>query len=146
MKLTTTIKRIQGTLSPDLLRPRYRNCTGLEGHCYVAAEALWHLTDRRLDVYFARYRDRHRWHTHWWLQDGEQIWDPTAGQFPRGFNYRLGRRGGFLTRNPSIRAREVIRRVRVASQPKGTMRHYRRKRTCMHVATIGCQNCYVGDR
>jgi hypothetical protein len=54
--------------------------------------------------------------THWWLQDRDgERYDPTAMQYlSRGLHppYQDGRGGGFLTRDPSKRAREIILRVR----------------------------------
>jgi len=42
--MTDPIKKIQAALTPDLLKAQYRGSDiPYYGHCYVAAEALYHL-------------------------------------------------------------------------------------------------------
>jgi len=101
------IARIQAALSPDLLKPGYEHAHPLGGHCYVASEALWHLTGCVLHVYRAR---DPQGITHWWLQDGDKIIDPTAAQYTTP-PYEQGRRAGFLTKNPSRRARILMEKL-----------------------------------
>ena len=98
-------------LSPDLLTPAWRkSSTGpLSGHCYVASEAAWHLLGA-MDSPWRPYVGRVGDVTHWWLQDGDTVLDITLGQFPQGFNHSLGHKCGFLTREPSKRARILIER------------------------------------
>lgn len=114
--LRTLILAVQKSLSPDLLRGRWKvQSNPLEGHCYVAAEALWHLlgcTDWK--PMCASYVDSEGKATHWWLvhrQTGETA-DPTAEQYlPDKPPYHLGKGSGFLTLKPSKRAQVVINRV-----------------------------------
>jgi len=108
---------IQNSLSPDLLVGRWKKqVKKLDGHCYIAAEALWHLLGR-VDYfpYFAVYKDEGGRATHWWLvnKHTKKIVDPTKEQYlPDDPPYHLGKRGGFLTKLPSKRAKLVISRVR----------------------------------
>lgn len=72
--------------------------------CYAASEAAYHLLDRNYTPV--------RGGGHWWLRrkDGT-ILDITAEQYPNGFDYRMGKGGGFLTREPSRRASVIIAKV-----------------------------------
>jgi hypothetical protein len=116
MNVPTLIEKIQTALSPDLLKPEYRGSDiPLYGHCYVASEALYHVIGGGDSEYTpARARDAEGV-VHWWLEsDGGQILDPTAIQYEsRGIEppYEQGRRAGFLTKEPSRRARVVLDRV-----------------------------------
>lgn len=109
-------RRIQRHLTDDLLCPRWRakrkpgdhNTTG---HCYIAAEAAYHLYGkaRGFTPYVISGPD---W-THWYLRhpDG-RILDPTAEQWgTETIPYDRGRGSGFLTRDPSRRCRELMSRV-----------------------------------
>lgn len=110
----TLIRRIQRVLTPDLLSKRYQaEQHPLGGHCYVAAEALYHAMGGKeagLVAYVASVDNT----THWWIQKGQRRYDPTKLQYTDlGLEppYHLGRPCGFLTRQPSKRAREVLRRA-----------------------------------
>lgn len=118
------IRRIQSVLSMDLLKPDYRKDLKPEdivcmvyGHCYVATEAAYHLFAKSEGFvpYMAKIGDS----THWWLaneQTGE-ILDPTFPQLKGNFEiYAEGRRRAFLTKKPSKRAQEVIRRLMAQTQ------------------------------
>lgn len=63
------------------------------GHCYTASEAAYN-------------------QTHWFLRrkDGTVL-DPTVGQFTCRVPYERSFGAGFLTKHPSRRAREVMRRA-----------------------------------
>lgn len=122
MPTTTPIKplisAIQQSLTPDLLKPKYRkkkrrNSNKYTGHCYVATEALYHLLGRKKSGYVPQ-SIRHQGDTHWYLKhrDTGNIRDLTARQFGRPVPYRRGRGTGFLTRKPSKRARILMKRVR----------------------------------
>jgi len=111
------IKKIQSVLTPDLLKPAYRaknKNNPMYGHCYAASEAAYHLF-AKADGYFpVRGRDS-RGVCHWWLEneDRDRL-DITADQYfsvGRVPPYWNGKRGGFLTKEPSKRAAEIIRRV-----------------------------------
>jgi len=116
------IRGIQAVLEPSLLRPRYRkqveanpelHCTF--GHCYAASEALWHLLGGMGSDWRPVVGNHPEYGPHWWLVNsaGERL-DPTAEQFSDlGTTppYEHGGKKGFLTREPSARAAEIIRRV-----------------------------------
>jgi hypothetical protein len=73
---------IKKHLTPDLLTPKYRveNLTNpTYGHCYHSIQALYYLmnTDRLVPMSGKDYRDDY----HWWLQDEEKVYDPTADQY-----------------------------------------------------------------
>jgi hypothetical protein len=69
--------------------------------CYPASELLYHLLGGKEEGYVPM-RGNH----HWWLEhrDSKTILDPTAAQYPGGFDYSVGRGGGFLTKHLSQRA------------------------------------------
>jgi hypothetical protein len=112
------IKLVQDNLTPDLLVGRWvKQEHPLEGHCYIGAEALYHLIDKEnYDVYYAVYNDEGGRATHWWLQNKNtgEILDPTKEQYTH-FDlkppYMLKRRGMFLTKQPSARAKIVVDKV-----------------------------------
>ena len=115
--------RIHGVLSPNLLKPKYRRelddrdyASFTFGHCYVAAEAAYHLfaKDEGFVPYMAKACEGQ---THWWLvnERTEEIIDPTFPQLRGDYSlYKNGKRRPFLTKLPSKRARELMRRVRVS--------------------------------
>lgn len=86
------------------------------GNCYVTCEALFHLLGGKAAGWTPR-TVRHEGDVHWYLvkaPDGwscQQILDPTASQFKTPPPYHLGRGRGFLTKNPSKRAREMMDRM-----------------------------------
>ncbi len=109
-------KKIGISLSPDLLKKNFRfdPMNPKAGHCYVASEALFFLAGKEAGYFPVRSKDD-QGVVHWWLENkyGE-ILDPTADQYfsvGRIPPYKTGRRGGFLTKKPSKRARILIRRV-----------------------------------
>lgn len=116
------LKQIQGALSLDLLHPTYKPTEkdwqdACKNHCYVATEAAYHLFGKNAG--FVPYVYSHGdGTTHWWLAHVETgaIVDPSGPQL-RGkkFPYKNGRRATFLTKKPSRRAAELMRRVRSAS-------------------------------
>ncbi len=51
--------------------------------------------------------------THWWLEaENGKVIDFTSGQYKQPFPYHRGRGGGFLTKQPSRRAKEVMSLLR----------------------------------
>lgn len=116
MSAKKLIPRVQRALSADLLVGRWKHQSHpLEGHCYVAAEALWHLLGRTdWKPCCASYQDEGGRATHWWLVHRRtgQIADPTREQYgAEQPPYHLGKGSGFLTSQPSKRAQVVINRV-----------------------------------
>ena len=117
------VKRIQCALSLDLLHRNYRSRTkgkkqalvwATRDHCYVATEAAYHLFGKGLG-YEPHARRNADGSTHWWLRHlvtGDVI-DATRPQLEgRPYPYKKGHRQPFLTKRPSSRAAELIRRVR----------------------------------
>lgn len=101
----------------DLLNEEPMTDHPLSGHCYVASEALFHLTGGYEEWYVERTSVRvdGEWITHWYLRDREELHvvDLTAEQFgDRKIPYGAGDRTGFLTQEPSKRAQEVIDTVK----------------------------------
>lgn len=111
------IHAIQDALSPDLLHRNWRNRGGhpTRGHCYAAAEALYHLLGGKAAGLTPMRATAGNGDTHWWLRDSRGgILDPTAEQFiSEGISppYGDGRGAGFLTRHPSRRAKELMQRL-----------------------------------
>ena len=112
------IRRIQAKLTPDLLAPEYDWPTGrrladrVRGHCYVASEALFHMLGG-LDSGWYSCQGRVEGVSHWWLENERgDVLDPTGAQFERVPDYLMaGQPRGFLTRQPSARAFELLRRL-----------------------------------
>jgi hypothetical protein len=111
------IEKIQDSLTPDLLKKKYKNQNKdnpLFGHCYVATEVLFHLMGSK-EVKPCCGKDE-KGIVHWWLQykkSGKKI-DVTSQQyFSQGTNppYEVGKGCGFLTKQPSKRASIVINRI-----------------------------------
>lgn len=124
LTIAAVIKAIQKSLTPDLLKPQFRegNATNpLFGHCYHSAEALYHLIrELQLPEEYCGFRPcrgvEDNGIPHWWLQNERgAILDPTAGQYTSkgvGPPYTSGRPRPFLTKQPSKRAQALIARVR----------------------------------
>ncbi len=114
-------------LTEDLLKPKYRGSTiPAYGHCYVASEALWWLLDGSWEPWYGYDRDGA---THWWLRKPTGIiLDPTAVQYTsRGVRppyNRMARRAAFMTKEPSKRAKVLMKRLRPdISKIKETLNH-----------------------
>lgn len=78
------------------------------GFCYIAAEAAFHILGKKdINVFYAAYEEDGKKCTHWWLKRNHEIIDPTKSQYlDLGISppYHLGKRAGFLTKEPSKRA------------------------------------------
>ncbi len=121
--IATLIRAIQQCLTPDLLKPQYRDGNTRNprfGHCYHSAEALYHLIrGLNLPTKYHAYRPCRgvddQGIAHWWLQSERgNILDPTVEQYTsRGANppYDAGRFRNFMTKQPSKRAMVLISRV-----------------------------------
>lgn len=103
--------------SPELLHTEYKeeSSTPLEGLCYPAAEAYYHVMDCELDVYCLSWSDvdPEADGTHWYLRDsdsGEFIdLSLPAGQVEELPPFEAGRRRGFMTGDsPSKRTAQVL--------------------------------------
>jgi phage gpG-like protein len=115
------IKKIQSVLTKDLLIPEWAKKLEqgkhhpFAGHCYAASEALYHLLGGKEKGYKPMRGKGLNNETHWWIvdKDGNKL-DPTAEQFYFvGLKppYEAGKGSGFLTKNPSKRAQEIIKRI-----------------------------------
>ena len=113
MTLVSIVNQVRGALvdSDDLRTKDYKGSPNIyAGHCYVASEAIYHLAKRAgiaLKPMFIYHKDT----PHWYLMDSNRILDSTKEQFADLVNYSKGRGKGFLTKRPSRRAVELIRRA-----------------------------------
>jgi|SRR5271154_5964682 len=112
---------VRKSLSPELLHEPYRSrvksgsCDPMTGHCYVASEAAYHMLGGKTAGWTPMFV-RHEGSPHWFLRGpGGKYVDITASQFKTPVPYDKGVAKGFLTRNPSARARAVIDRARAVS-------------------------------
>lgn len=112
------VRCIRAVLSPDLLKPEFRKTWSpdnpAKGHCYVASEALYHILGGKVSGWKPTHaRDSHGV-THWWLEKNGRRLDPTGDQYvDEDPPYAAGRHGAFLTKEPSKRARVVLKRLGV---------------------------------
>lgn len=113
------IKMIISVLTKDLLKKELADnnvAHPLYGHCYVSAEALYHILGGKGSGWKPHRGRDYAGVVHWWLEntDGE-ILDPTAAQYTDfGFMppYENGKSGGFLTgAKPSRRTLEIFKRI-----------------------------------
>lgn len=123
MNVRRAVELVQDYLrGNDRLRSdEFDGADGLTGHCYVASEALFHLTGGYDQWYVCRLtvdtthheRDVPARVTHWFLEDREtgEIVDPTVEQFDFTPEYECRTRTGFMTSEPSERAETVVRAV-----------------------------------
>lgn len=95
--------------------------TKRRGNCYVTCEALYHLlggAKSGLRVFTLKHEgDTHwyleKWVTHWsgWEEEMVMRIDPTVKQFKRKPDYSKGKRIGFLTKQPSKRAKALMEKL-----------------------------------
>jgi len=115
-KIETIIQKVKSNLTPDLLKPIYRekNKTNpMFGHCYVATEGLYHLLQS--SEYFPHCARDEDGIVHWWLEDGtgNRI-DATREQYDLEKKlppYDKGKKKWFLTKIPSKRTQELLNRI-----------------------------------
>lgn len=80
----------------------------MRGNCYVTCEALYHLLGGKAKGWTPMCV-RYRGDTHWWLKHTSGVvLDPTVSQFKKPPPYNKGRGKGFLTKDPSRRARALM--------------------------------------
>lgn len=83
----------------------------MRGNCYVTSEAVYHLLGGKAGGWKPM-RIYHERTTHWFLKhESGLILDLTWGQFKRMPKYEKAVGSGFLTKQPSKRARELIQRL-----------------------------------
>ena len=110
-------------LTNDLRHAKYQgNANPLAGHCYVASEALYHHLGGAASGWVPQFI-QHEGSPHWYLKHKEtgEIIDPTASQFQVPVPYESGTGKGFLTRDPSRRARVVLDRLHQAAQQNDSL-------------------------
>lgn len=111
------VSMIQSVLTNDLrIAPWKGSLKPMEGHCYVACEALFALLGGKASGWTPCFI-RHEGQPHWFLRHKSgRVLDPTVSQFITCPNYSNGRGKGFLTKEPSKRAKEVLRRYALAKE------------------------------
>ena len=77
---------VRKNLTPDLLKGRKKlmypedmKTNPMYGHCYHASQALFYLMST--DELVAMSAEDYRGEKHWWLQNGERVYDITEGQY-----------------------------------------------------------------
>lgn len=122
-------ERVGDVLTPELLTGRWRKAlaeTGnrYAGHCYAAAEALFHMVGGRAKGWLPCVMSNLTWQegldpgeTHWFIRHERtgEILDPTARQFDVLVPYERSKGCGFLTKGPSRRARVIMERLKNSS-------------------------------
>lgn len=101
--------------SDDLRKPEWRGHPHpMAGHCYVASEALWHVLGGMQSEWRPEVLDAGTC-KHWYLRSKRTrlVLDVTGDQFETQPPYENGRGCGFLTKQPSKRAAELIKRARL---------------------------------
>jgi len=108
---------IRKALTPDLLHEPYRSrvvskrCDPMTGHCYVASEAAYHMLGGKAAGWTPMFV-QHEGSPHWYLRGPKgEVLDITSSQFRSPVPYAKATAKGFLTREPSARARTVIERA-----------------------------------
>lgn len=119
------VESIRGALTDDLLKPEWRNREDRKptsGHCYAASEAAYHLLGGK-DAGWTPMNVKHEGDSHWFLRgpQGETV-DPTHDQFSTPVPYHKAVGRGFLTREPSKRAKTIMDRVQGPVEPRTALR------------------------
>jgi len=82
-EIDLVIGLIQDNLTPDLLKQKKLMYKGdankYYGHCYHSSQALYYLMD--CDTLIPMSGEDYRGEKHWWLQDGQKIYDCTVNQY-----------------------------------------------------------------
>jgi len=113
-----TQKALRALKAARMMRKRHRleaQPKKRRGNCYVTCEALYHLLGGQ-SLGLVPHTVRHEGVVHWYLVStpvaSERrvpiVIDPTASQFKTPPPYHLGRGRGFLTKQPSRRARALM--------------------------------------
>ena len=82
-EIDLVIGLMQDNLTSDLLKQKKLMYKGdankYYGHCYHSSQALYYLMD--CDTLIPMSGEDYRGEKHWWLQDGQKIYDCTANQY-----------------------------------------------------------------
>lgn len=114
-QINDLVHRITNVLTDELRRPPWRGQINLlAGHCYCASEALYHALGGKAAGWKPMFV-RHETAPHWFIrhQNG-WVLDITALQFKTPVQYDKARGKGFLTTNPSARARLILERAGIS--------------------------------
>ena len=104
-------EKIRAAFSDDLRKPQWKGSKNPSaGHCYVASEVAWHALGGATSGWRPKVT-RHEGGTHWFLEKEGQILDLTADQFETKVDYQKAKGCGFLTKNPSARARAMAEKA-----------------------------------
>lgn len=112
-EVARVVTAIRAHLGPHVLRPDWRKrrpdaAVASWGCCYVAAEAAYHALGGVSSGCKVMHVN-HEGAPHWYLVDTEdRPIDPTADQFGTPVPYAKGKGKGFLTLQPSKRARALL--------------------------------------
>lgn len=111
-QLETLVGRVRDAIRPEDIKPPFRRLDRpMAGACYVASEAIYHLSGGA-DSGLKPMRIKHEGVSHWWLVDADDtVVDATADQFDTAVPYADGVGSGFLTKQPSKRAQVLIERM-----------------------------------
>jgi len=86
----------------------------MRGNCYVASEALYHLMGGKATGWTPMQMQTET-DSHWFLKHSNgTIVDPTVQQFTTPPDYSAARGRGFLTKQPSRRAAELMQHIMVS--------------------------------
>ena len=109
---------ITNHLTDDLLRPKYRkikeavDVPNTFGHCYVASEVAYYLLGGKEEGWKPMHM-KQLGVSHWFLKhESGFILDLTRSQFKSPIDYSKARGAGFLTKEPSKRAKKLLIRIK----------------------------------
>ena len=120
-EIDLVIGLIQDNLTPDLLKGRKSLMYPSDvltnkyyGHCYHSSQALYYLIE--CDKLTSMSGEDYRGEKHWWLQDGEKIYDCTANQYifvNQSPPYDVGKKSNWYgwKQRPQQISLELMRRV-----------------------------------
>ena len=120
-QIDLVIGLIQDNLTPDLLKGRKSLMYPSDvlnnkyyGHCYHSSQALYYLIE--CDKLTSMSGEDYRGEKHWWLQDGEKIYDCTANQYifvNQSPPYDVGKKSNWYgwKQRPQQISLELMRRV-----------------------------------
>ena len=120
-EIDLVIGLIQDNLTPDLLKGRKSLMYPSDvltnkyyGHCYHSSQALHYLMD--CDTLIPMSGEDYRGEKHWWLQDGQKIYDCTAHQYiDKGEHppYNIGKKTNWYgwKQRPQQISLELVKRV-----------------------------------
>lgn len=110
------VEAIHTHVTSSHLHPKYKHGrkpgeNPMKGHCYVASEAAYHMLGGK-EAGYTPMNIKHEGDSHWYLkhtgEKGTRYIDITESQFNSPVPHAEGKGKGFLTKNPSKRAKDVI--------------------------------------